>query len=329
MLLKRRRLMRYSNLYDIPLPLANWLASDDYDYEEDTISATTLIAPIRQTLLSLRIKEEDKVEDVSNLIASRLGSAIHNAIESSWLNKENSLKALGYSDKAIQRIKINPTELEKGDIPIYLEQRAYKEVEGITISGKYDFVEGGIVQDFKSTSVYTYINQTNASKYILQGSIYRWLNPSIITEDYMYIHYIFTDWSSASAKQRSDYPQRRIMTKRYDLMSIEETQKYVEERVRLIARLKDVDDRLLPLCTEEELWRKPTTYRYYRRQGLKKATKVFTDLTEARLYMQTTYKGEGYIETRQGSVTACKYCKVASICTQRDKLIETGELEND
>ena len=57
------------------------------------------------------------------------------------------------------------------------------------------FVAEGKVQDFKSTSVYTYLNQTNKDKYILQGSIYRWLNEDTITRDTMDIHFIFTDWN--------------------------------------------------------------------------------------------------------------------------------------
>ena len=42
-------------------------------------------------------------------------------------------------------------------IPVYMEQRAYKELLGFKVSGKYDFVAEGKVQDFKSTSTFKHM----------------------------------------------------------------------------------------------------------------------------------------------------------------------------
>src|SRR5574343_669124 len=132
-----------------------------------------------------------------------MGSAIHAAIEKAWLTPKNALKALGVPNKIADNVMINPSkpmlELNPNAIPVYMEQRSYKQVGKYKVSGKFDFVAEGKVQDFKSTSVYTYLNQSNKDKYILQGSIYRWLNQDIITEDVMMIHYIVTDWSKAEA----------------------------------------------------------------------------------------------------------------------------------
>jgi len=45
--------LRYANVSDVPLALAVFLATDSYDYNPDpnTVSATTLLKPIRQIVL--------------------------------------------------------------------------------------------------------------------------------------------------------------------------------------------------------------------------------------------------------------------------------------
>ena len=42
----------------------------------------------------------------------------------------------------------------------------------------------------------TYQNQSKDREYRLQGSMYRWLNPKIITKDVFNINYIFTDFNA-------------------------------------------------------------------------------------------------------------------------------------
>ena len=48
---------RYANVSEVPLALAVFLASDYYDYDTvpNTISATTLLKPLRQIVLPPRI----------------------------------------------------------------------------------------------------------------------------------------------------------------------------------------------------------------------------------------------------------------------------------
>ncbi len=100
------------------------------------------------------------------------------------------MAALGLPKRVIDRIVINPpvdAVLLEDQIPVYVEPERFKRVITVgdrtwTITGKTDFIGEGRVQDFKSTSVYTYQKQTGAQKFTLQGSIYRWLAPKIITE---------------------------------------------------------------------------------------------------------------------------------------------------
>lgn len=143
---------------NIPLPLAVFLATDDYDYDPTAISATALMKPIRQLILTKRVNPEDNPIDIAGLVSSRMGSAIHAAIEKAWLNPKQALKALGMPAKLADNVMINPSkpilELNPNAIPVYMEQRAYKQVGKYKVSGKFDFVAEGRVQDFKSTSTY-------------------------------------------------------------------------------------------------------------------------------------------------------------------------------
>ena len=49
---------KYINTEDTPLSVAVFLATDHYDYDPNTISATRLLKPIRQTILSGRVPKE-------------------------------------------------------------------------------------------------------------------------------------------------------------------------------------------------------------------------------------------------------------------------------
>lgn len=316
--------MTYTNTHKIPLALAVFLATDHYDYEPNTISTTGLLKPLRQIILSQRLDKENNIVDLADMVSSRMGTAIHTAIEQAWANPTKALKALGYDDKTIERIKINPSIVNKGDIPVYMEQRSYKEVLAFTISGKFDFVAEGKVQDFKSTSVYGYLNQSNKDKYTLQGSIYRWLNPSIITCNEMVIHYIFTDWNKAESLRNSDYPKARVLSQSYPLLSLEDTQKFVENKLNQILLYQDTNEKDLPFCTDKELWRRPTVWKYYKKEDSLRATKNFDNPNQA--YALQAENGCGVVKEVKGQVSACKYCPCFMLCSQKDNLIQTGDL---
>lgn len=322
---------QYGNVSAVPLSLAVFLATDTYDHDDDpnTISATSLLKPIRQIVLSARVPQEDAVVDLIQMVASRMGTAIHDAIERSWTENHNTaLEALGYPKRVIEKIRINPSKEELTDdcIPIYLEQRAYKKVGRFLVSGKFDFVGEGRVEDFKTTSTFTAINNTNDEKYIQQGSIYRWLNPDIITKDEMAIQFIFTDWSKAKAMQDPNYPQNRIQQRVFMLKSVNETQVFVERKLAQIEQYWDADENELPRCTDEELWRSEPVFKYYKNPDkTARSTKNFDNRQDAMLrYIEDG--SVGLVKEVPGQVTACKYCPAFSICSQKDELIAAGDL---
>ena len=320
-----------TNINNLSLSIAVWLADDDYDHvpSKNQISATSLLKSTKSIILGNKCQEQTEV-DISSLVPSRMGTALHTAIETSWLkdNLKDTLRLLGYPKGLIERIRVNPKPEELTDdiCPVYMEIRTEKELEGFKVSGKFDFVSDGVLEDFKSTSTYTWINQTNADKYIKQGSIYRWLNPDIITEDFMRIQYIFTDWSAAKAKQDSKYPQSRIVTQEFKLMSVEETEAFIRAKLREINFYVEKSQEELPVCSDEDIWANPPVYKYYKDPSKKaRSTKNFNEYWEAhKRYIEDGSVGE--IVTVEGTVGFCRYCPAVNVCKQAQGYIDAGRL---
>ncbi len=322
---------KYSNVSDVPLALAVFLASDSYDYNDDpnTISATTLLKPLRQVILPARIPAGEGLVNLEAMMSNRMGAAIHDGIEKAWVsNYRNAMQALGYANRVIDRIRINPKpeELTEDILPVYLEQRLSRKIGKWTVTGKFDFVGEGRVQDFKSTSVWTYKNQVNSDKYTQQGSIYRWLDPNLITQDEMDIHYIFTDWKAGMQRSDPNYPPKRFHKQSFPLMGLRETTAFIERKLRLIEQYWDAPEEEIPHCDDEELWRSEPVFKYYKNPAAtKRSTKNFDSVQEAR--MRFIEDGSvGLIKEVPGQVTACKYCSAFPVCTQKDALVASGDL---
>lgn len=324
--------MLFTNRTNIPLPLAVWLAHDEYDFigGYGRISATSLLKPTRRFILGARVPMHERDLDLADFISLRMGHAFHDSIESSWKNGyAEALRKIGYPKKAIDRVKINPTMDEVNQakinnqpiIPVHIEQRVERKLGDFTVSGKFDMCIEGQLYDVKSTSVYSHIMGNKDMDYILQGSIYRWLNPEIITRDQIHITHIFTDWSRAEARRRPDYPQSRLMPRQLDLLGLPETENYVGHRIGEIKKYWKTPEADIPFCTDEELWRSAPKYKYFSdpakaQEPGAKSTKNFDDLASANLHRAE--KGKGVVITVPGQVKACSYCPAFSICTQKD-----------
>ena len=317
--------MKYSNFGNLPLPIAVWLASDSYT-NENTISATSLLKSTRQIILSKRVPEETGLVDISSLVASRMGTAIHNAIETAWDNPEQALIDLGMP-KVMDFLNIN--HYKEGEHNISFEVRSYKEINGLLVSGQFDCVMDGQLYDFKSTKTYAFNDEHKAQDYIMQGSIYRYLNQQLITEDSISIIFIFTDWTPGKLYE-DNYPRAAVVEKHFPLLSIRDTEKFIKDKLNEIKMYADAPEAEIPYCNDKELWRTAPTYKYYKtieayEQG-KRSTKNFTDISEAnaRMYQDG---GTGIVVTVPGSVRACKYCPAFTVCSQKDYYIQSGELK--
>lgn len=326
-------MQQYTQVNDVSLAIGVFLAFDDYDYNDDpyVISATTLLKPLRQIILSSRIPKTDSMPVLADQMSRCVGTAIHNGIENAWVNGyAKAMAAMGYPQRVIDKVVINPTPEFLADnpdaIPFYMEQRAHRKLGKWTVSGKYDFIGEGKVQDFKSTSIFSYTKQVNANKYAEQGSIYRWLDPVKITEDEMIIHYIFTNWDSARARQDPAYPQRRFLSQTYTLNSAAETEAFIKRKIALIEKYWDADEDDIPECESEDLWRSEPVWKYYKNpEKRSRSTKNFDNAQDA--FIRRSDDGNvGIVEEVPGRVMACHYCPAFAACSQKDRLVAEGSL---
>ena len=323
---------QYTNITNLPLPIAVWLAHDTYDKQEAGLSATGLMRPVRQTILSRRVPPDEGSVDISGLIKSRIGTAIHDAIERAWMSEKlpQTLNSLGIPLKIIKRFIVNPINrlFNRPVIPVYLEIRSSKEVNGVKISGKFDYIGDGRVHDFKTTSTFAYTSGSKDEDYILQGSIYRWLNPDIITDDRMSIIFLFMDWNkNRYLSARDTYPPSQIVSREFELLPEVTVQAYVENKVRELIACENLPEPELPRCTDKELWRKEDTFKFYTKaDAVGKSSKNFDNYRDA--YQHYIDKGSaGRIDVVKGTVQACHWCSGFTLCSQKDEMIETGELK--
>jgi len=322
----------FTNHGNISLPIAVWLADDDYDLQTPppkTISATSFLKPLKSLLLSQRIAASSQIQDLQDVIAGRMGSAIHTAVEVSWLNDryKRAMTKLDYPQHVIDAVRVNPTNPDPNDYNIYVEIRTEKMLAGWTVSGKFDFVEQARVKDVKSTAVYNWIHGGNDAKYGLQGSIYKWLNPTIILDEYMDVEFVFKDWKALMALADKTYPQKSVMTRTIPLKSTFEIESFMRDKIALLETHANDFETDMPRCTPDEVWQRPSTWAYYKNPlSLKRATKVFDNEWDANTRRENE-GNVGMVQHRPGEVKFCRYCPAHAICQQAESYIQQGLLE--
>lgn len=299
--------MHFTNRLGLPQYLVDWLKKDNYDHstEPSTISATTLLKPVQAYWLTVRNGDELTI-DVSELVSARLGTAIHDSIE-----------------------KVSTTNVSK-------EQRISRKItvgdQVFTVTGKYDLLvfEDGkwILRDIKTTSVWAFIYGGKDEDYRTQLSIYRWLlQERHPVETTAFIDFIFTDWQATKARTEDGYPQQRIQAGyAIDLLSLEQTEKFIEERLAKFFQYKDTPDSELPECTKEELWASEDTWAVMKVDA-KRATKVCSSEQEALSYIKDKEVKKASIQFRQGKVKRCKYCPAFLYCVQAKSLAQKGLID--
>jgi len=282
--------MKFTNKMEFPVYVRQWLEFDSYDREENTITATGLLRPIRMLLLEERHKDEIEI-DLSDVIASRWGTALHDSFEKVGI---------------------------KGSIQ---EQRFRTIIDDKIITGKVDMIIGDKLVDLKSTSVWTYIYASKLEDYRKQLSVYKLLaEMNGIKINSAEIMFLFTDWSKSKSKDKN-YPSTRILIQPIQLWKNSETKIWISARLKLIDYYKNNNE--LPECSKEELWQSDTTFAVYKGTNTT-ATKICDTQEEAETLKK---KLNGRIEERLGKVKRCEYCNVRPFCEQYKNLKKQGLIE--
>lgn len=326
---------QFTNSMDLPISVAAWLALDTYKANDERVSATQLLKPTRKLILENAMKSDTtlipKLADVMSMMKSRKGTAVHNSIEQTWLIKENrekALAALGYSPSSIAKFVVNvePEDLKPGQIPVYTERECAAELDGYEIGGTADFIIKGRLSDFKNTSTYSYVDPVKDKNYSLQGSVYRWAMPHIVTDDTMDIIEMYDDWTAAKSYQ-NNYPPQPIMVKRIPLLNLKATERYIRTKLKEVTSSLALPIEQLPFCTDEDLWRRADTFKYYKNPtATGRSTNNFDTYADA----QKKHREDGSvgrIDIVKGKAVACRFCAAINICNQAKILRNNGELD--
>jgi hypothetical protein len=299
--------VKVTNKLNLPPYLFDWIADDQYQHSTDlfTMSATSLMKPVKASVLTSRYDDQLEI-DVSELIAAKLGTSIHDSIE--------------------KITTPNVTKEQRTTRTIQIEDTTY------TVSGKYDVLvfkdDKWILRDIKTTSVWAYILGGKDEEYRKQLSIYRWLlSTRHNVDETAYIDFIFTDWQSSAARNDRDYPQQRIKAGyKIELLSFEDTEKYIKERLTLYHKYRNVPDKELPPCTRTELWASADSFAVMK-AGNKRATKVCSSKEEAELYIRDKQVTQSFVEFRQGKIKRCRYCSCFAKCDQFTSYLAQGLID--
>lgn len=289
--------MKYTNKHNIPQEIINAVHNDNYSRGKATISATGLLQPPRIRLLAQEHYDNLTI-DVSDEIWKLLGQSVHTILERANENSED----------------------------IITEQRMFATVNDWTVSGQTDSIDvkSNTLKDYKVTSVWSIVSALNEGKveWEQQLNIYAYLYKQTTgkTIDQLNIIAIARDWNKNQyLRSGGDYPPSPITVLNIDLWSDEEQEAFIKQRVS-IHQEAEVDYLIndkLPLCTDEERWRRKDTYRV-EKKGRKTAVRVLDTQEEANEYIggHKDSKLLKVVEAKGECVRCANYCDVAEFCNQ-------------
>jgi hypothetical protein len=302
---------KLTNNLNLPEPLVQAIANDQYESRGD-ISVTTLIDAPKQRLLK-KFFEYD--EDVSSLIYALQGTSVHSMIERAEL----------FMNKGLE-------EHQKDWIS---EKKMEVEYNGWKVTGTSDQINisGQHLYDWKITSVWQVLGKEETKiEWVRQTNIYaHWLRTRygiMITN--ISIVAIIRDWSKQKAKFDRSYPQQQVVQISIPVESDEKIDAYINRRVILHQnaqndfREKGIDS--VVECTSKERWLKPEIWKVKKGGAASKSIKNFEILApEDKLKVydfinqqseSTSTPHERYsIEKQLGESFRCNnYCSVRNFC---------------
>jgi hypothetical protein len=197
--------MKLTNVHKIPETFVNVLKRPTYSKGKANLSATQLLNSPKIVALTKKFEEELE-QDVSDMVWSIFGTAIHGVLEH------------GKDDNHI------------------VEERLHAEVGGWNISGAVDLqiVTGENVisiRDYKTTSAWAVMNEK--IEWEQQLNIYAWLverNKRVVV-DSLGIVAIIRDWSRRDAAKNEDYPQAPVKELPIKLWPYKEREEFIESRL--------------------------------------------------------------------------------------------------
>lgn len=280
--------MKLTNKHGLPESIVNALRRPEYTKGKAHLSVTQLINSPKVVALSKKFQDELE-QDVSEMVWSLFGSAIHKVLEHG--KDQNHI----------------------------VEQRLHSEVDGYRVSGAIDLQivsdAGRAIRDYKTCSVWSVMN--SKIEWEQQLNCYAWLVEKVtgasVTD--LGIVAIIRDWNRRDAARNEAYPPAPIKELPIPLWPMEQREQYIQSRVHAHAEAEFAieSEGDVPACTPEEMWEKPTTYALKKKGGVR-ALKVYLSQEEANQALDPKTQE---IEVRPGSRTRCEsFCPVNHRCQQ-------------
>jgi len=319
-----------TNKYGISQAIVNACMIDNHVTIGD-ISCTQLLDSPQVRMLR---KQNDVTEDVTDRIWAMMGTAVHYVVELGEVNSREARQLLEAAEVLMKHdkqkaadfiydfIKENYPDHRNKDI--LTEMTLSHTIEGMTFSGTFDryTVSLGLLDDYKNTSVWAYMNEESKKKWVGQLNVYAFLlREAGYDVKAAQITAIFRDFSAAKTFTKG-YPPKPIATFPIQLYDQKFMMEYLTKRIRLHknAELNGV----IPDCTTKEMWATSDTFAVMA-PGRVRAIRVFPNegLANSFLLGDGAKYDKAYVQKRPGECKRCdSYCAVASVCPQNKKRLE-------
>lgn len=305
---------QFTNNTNIPKELAIFAIFHSASYDGKPTTATNMsvsdfLTPMRKLLYKIKNPPTTELQDVAYIMKSAKGTSMHAGLEAAleWYG--------GYKQ----------------------EIRSEKIVDGVTVSGKFDLIdlETNTLKDLKNVSNFAYKklmedmqklqtldNTLNIyermkaiptySKYQIQLSMYKWLNPDLNLKPWGDIIFSLNDGPGLER-----YPIDNFH--RFPLLLDEEIEAFVKQH---IATMKQhLADGTMPLCSDEDRGFKPGSWKLQRVSPTNGALatvrgSIFDNESEFREFVKTKGKLGDVELIQEPTYTLCNYCAFSSICDQ-------------
>lgn len=284
--------MKITNKHNVPATLFALASRNYYSKGKSDYSVTEIISPPQIQVLR-RKHWEDMEQDVSDMLWSLLGSALHVVAERG--------QADGHTT----------------------EERLHIEIDDVVLSGAIDLQheEGGevVITDYKFTSAWAL--RQDKPEWEAQQNIYAWLVSKVKGRPVKSVRIcaLIRDWSRREAAINPDYPQAPIQVIELPLWPLDKTESYVRDRIELHREAKVRGDwnEDLPPCTQEDRWVRETKYTV-KKEGRKIAVRVLDNEADAKVLAEEV---KGFVEIRNGEAVRCtgNFCGVSQWCKQYQK----------
>ena len=308
------------NDINLPDPLFDAMCVSTYSKNGADYTTSSLTDSIRRAIAE---KGSGSEELASSMYSSWRGTIVHSGIQS-MLEKHNLLPNKDRTYMVEKSIVVSFNDVAKRKLP-----------EDRKIGGTIDLVcftkSGSItIYDWKTKVTTQLIKEDTIKEWVLKASIYRWLliKSGTVSEDKevgaTYVP-IFMDWTKTRADRDCSINDIPAPESKIDLMSLDETEDYIHNRVTEMMKYEGKDINEAPMCTMEERWQPRPLFKIYtvdKNGELAKkcvshsTSETITEVTEKLIEVVKKDPSKQYriVATKTDPVRCLSWCEYSSIC---------------